>query len=62
MAADLIRSLECKSSGEAALAAGLIRSIKISILWRLHGSRLDQALKILIVQGGCANSHLDQEL
>ena len=52
MAADLIRSLKCKSSGEAALAADLIRSSKSQSSGVCTGSQLDQALEIVIVRGG----------
>ena len=50
------------SSGEAALAADLIRRWKFQSPGGCTGSRLDQALEISIVWGGCASSQLDQEL
>ena len=49
-------------SGEAALAADLIRSSRFQPPARCTGSRLDQALEILILLGDCGNGQLDQGL
>ena len=50
------------SSGLAALAVDLFKSSEFQSSEGRTGSQLDQALEILIVRGGCANSQLAQEL
>ena len=61
MAAEAV-AVTFSSSGEAALAANLIRRLKFRSSGNFAGSRLEQEFESSIVRGGRASSRRDQEL